>query len=142
IDGSEVVAQKFVNFSPESPKIFRDYFFTMRSSRTTSYYWLYFGYSDLFKVVDSVSTALKEEYPDTASRNALSNRIDSIAKEYKSDFKAKASNVFFADMQTGFVLLILGFVLYMLGLFGSMAAQYDLASRAFEEREFSFPAII
>src|SRR5438067_11013897 len=78
IDGSEVVAQKFVDFSPESPKLFRDYFFTMRSSRTTSYYWLYFGYSDLFKVVDSVSTALKEEYPDTASRNALSNRIDSI----------------------------------------------------------------
>src|ERR1700756_1715680 len=54
LDSTEVAVQKFANFSPEAPKLIRDYLFTGKYKKST-YTFFYFQYKDLFNAIDSVS---------------------------------------------------------------------------------------
>jgi hypothetical protein len=141
IDGSQLTVQKITDFSPEAPKLARDYLFSGKSNPSL-YTYLYFQYSDVLGTIDSVRTELQKEYPDSVSRAVLEQRLDSIETAYKNLPDTKESKGFWGQIQSGIVILLVGFCLYMLGIFGSTAAHYDLSSRAFEERSFPLAVII
>ena len=91
-------------------------------------------YQDLFTVIDSVNTALEIKYPDSSlSRNTLKSQIDSITDVVQSHHHDE-SGFLTSEIYIGLIIIIVGSVLLILGLIGSLAARYDLSSRAYEDR--------
>lgn len=143
IDGAEEIAERVTAFSPEAPRLIRDFVFSnTRQQHSANRYFLYFQYKGLFTAIDSAETSLRIQYPDSASRNAIVTKLDSIARAFKAQPDATIASTFFSHIGVGAIIFLVGIVLYILGSIGSSAAQYDLASRTFEERSLDFPPII
>jgi hypothetical protein len=142
VDGTEFAVKKCTDVAPDAPILIRDYIFLRNSStRNSSISYFRLQYHELYSAMDSLSNSLQMKYPDSASVKELRSKINTISRvagATNSDF----SDRIFSEMLIGLVILAIGLVLLILGLIGSNAARYDLASRAFEEREFPLKAIL
>jgi hypothetical protein len=139
LDRTQVFVQKFSDVSPKTPLLLRDYFLSGSSESTTvSIYQLY--YPDLFHIIDSVREAVKREYPDSAHSN-IETQLDSISHIVYTQTGKSTVDSFISNIGVGFVILLSGFILFILGIVGGYSAFYDLCCRAYEERSFAFAPI-
>jgi hypothetical protein len=141
LNSTEEFFQNFSNISSEAPHLFRDYILTS-NGKTNSYSLTRLEYPDIYNVIDSAKEALKAQYPDETSRTALVTQLDSISKIVSKNSVKTIWSSLLDKMLAAIILLTVGFILLLLGIIGSAAAHYDLASRAFEERPLDIPPIL
>jgi len=132
IDGAEGVAQKYTSVSPEAPILVRDYF--LEGLTRSGSLWIYrLQYPAIFKSIDSVTTTILTKYADSAQEK-ISARLDSISNVVVQKTGMDLSDMIIGCLSEGFAWLLLGILIYMLGLAATWSSLFDLSSRAFEER--------
>ncbi len=140
IADTQDIVSKYSAVSPEAPILVRDYLFTSDNSKSFSSPLLRLQYSELYKSIDSVQDALNTKYPDSTSRRLLKKQVDSITEVVRTS-NPQLTSIFNGELAVSFFILLAGFVILILGYIGNIAAQYDLSSRAFEDRHFNFGKI-
>lgn len=98
-------------------------------------------YPEVLAAVDSVHAAVAAKYPDSVSRQALQDRVDSISHAISHPAAKFDVDVFLSSIMPGLVWLLIGLVIALVGGAAATAATYDLACRAFEQRAFSLARI-
>ena len=138
-DGMQEVTQKYTAVSPEAPVLVRDYFLA-GMSRSGSM-WLYrLQYPEIFSIIDSVKTTIASKYPDSAQAK-IEVRLDSIVQAVNHGSGKSTVDLILTSITSGLIILFIGIFLYILAMAAVWAALFDLSSRAFEERPFSFGPI-
>jgi hypothetical protein len=140
LDGGEEYMHKFTQVSPEAPRLLRDFIF-VNQGNDNSFALVRLQNPGLFHVIDSIHTSLQTQYPDSASKAALSSRLDSISDIVSGQNKLSGFDMVFSQIGVGLIILVAGGFIFILGYIGAIGAQYDLSSRVFEERSLGFGPI-
>ncbi|MEI8134930.1 MAG: hypothetical protein WCH46_07605 [bacterium] len=125
---------------PTTPTLIKDYFL-LDSTRGSSLSIYRLLYSEVFTAIDSARKTAANRYPDSGQL-LIKNRLEQINQKFTSHSGKTIWDWLFSKLMSSLIIVGIGFVLLILGIYALRGAIFDLSSRAYEERSAKLSEIL